>query len=50
MLRERSDLAESYWWRFMFDTYVEAQGAAVWRWVAGDLANVQSFSGTASER
>jgi hypothetical protein len=36
MLRGRDDLPESYWWRFMFDTYVEAQGAAVRRQVYAD--------------
>jgi hypothetical protein len=36
MLRDRDDLPESYWWRFMFDTYVEAQGAAVRRQVYAD--------------
>jgi hypothetical protein len=36
VLRENEALPESYWWRFMFDTYAEAQAAAVRRQVYAD--------------
>jgi hypothetical protein len=36
VLRENETLPESYWWRFMFETYAEAQAAAVRRQVYAD--------------